>query len=60
MNSEFKQQLKQEHTRSRVKQLKVEDLERRLVKSLVTMRYDATNEEHVQRMLNDKDNEISI
>jgi len=36
--------------------LKVDDLERRLVK----MRDNATNEEHVQRMLNDKDNEISI
>jgi hypothetical protein len=56
MNSQLKQQLKQEQTSSRVKQLKVEDLERRLVK----MRDDATNEEPVQRMLNEKDNEISI
>jgi hypothetical protein len=36
--------------------MSVEDLEKKLVK----MRDDATNEEPIQKMLSDKDNEISI
>jgi hypothetical protein len=56
MNNQLKQQLKQEQTSSRVKQMRIDDLEKKLVK----VRDDATNEEPIQKMVSDKDNEISI
>jgi predicted RNase H-like nuclease (RuvC/YqgF family) len=56
LNSQLKQQLKQEQTSSRVKQMRVEYLEKKLVK----MRDDATNEEPIQNMVSAKDNEIAI
>jgi hypothetical protein len=56
MNNQLKKQLKQEQISSRVKQMRIDDLEKKLVK----VRDDATNEEHIQKMVSDKDNEISI
>jgi hypothetical protein len=56
LNSQLKQQLKQEKTSSRVNKMSVEDLEKKLVK----MRDDATNEEPIQKMVSAKDNEIDI
>jgi hypothetical protein len=56
MNNQLKEKLKQEKTTSRVRHMRIEDLEKKLLR----IRDNATDEEPIQEMITSKDNEIII
>jgi hypothetical protein len=56
MNNQLKEQLKQEKTTSRVRQMRIEDLEKKLLR----IRDNATDEEPIHELITSKDNEIII